>query len=243
MSGVIFRIIPDITDDWSIYDTATQDTPTSWEPVFEKADDELKLVSEVITNKERLCGKVSYPPRSLVFEAFRRVRLEDVKVVIVGQDPYYNGTAVGLAFSMKRERRASPSLKNIYKEIRRTHPEFTPPDHGDVSEWCNQGVLLLNRALTVQPDKPKSHVGEWSGFTRRVVEAICEHNPHAVFMMWGADAKKVEEFMTGRPLKLMSGHPSPQNRKRDFYGNDHFKLANEHLKKKGFEPIDWQLSS
>lgn len=239
----VFLIVPDITDDWSVYDVATKYTPVSWEETFKKADAELRLVSEVVANKERVCGKKSYPPRELLFEAFHRVRLTDVKVVIIGQDPYYDNKAVGMAFSMDRTRRASPSLKTVYRELQRTMPGFIPPEHGDISEWCNQGVLLLNRALTVQPSKGGSHLGEWSGFTRRVIDAICEANTNVVFMMWGNPAKEAEEMISGRALKLMCGHPSPQNRKKDFYGNDHFKLANEHLVKHGKTPIDWQLSS
>lgn len=239
----IFRIVPDITDKFSIYDVATDDVPISWEATFKRADPELELVSEVVENKEKTCGKMSMPPRRLLFEAFHNTRIENVKVVIIGQDPYYNGTAMGMAFSMGGDRRASPSLRNIYRELERSIPDFLPPGHGDLTEWTRQGVLLLNRALTVEPDLPKSHIGEWRGFIRKVIEDICEVNKYAVFMMWGKEAQGVEEIIGGKALKLMSPHPSPMNRRGGFIGNDHFKLANEHLITTGQGAIDWQLSS
>ena len=244
--AAIFRIVPNITDDWSIYEVATKDTPKTWEAIFERAKPELKLLSKVVGDKEVECGMKSLPPRDLIFEAFHRTRLEDVKVVIIGQDPYYNGTATGMAFSMDRTRRASPSLRTVYREIQRSVSDFVAPSHGDLTEWTQQGVLLLNKALTVKPGKPSKgndHIGAWGGFLRKVIEDICKYHRGIVFMMWGVPAKMVEELIGGRALKLMSGHPSPQNRNNDFYGNDHFKLANEHLIANGRAPIDWQLSS
>ena len=188
-------------------------------------------------------GKQVYPPGSLIFNAFNTTPFEDVKVVILGQDPYHNpGQAMGLSFSVPKGVRTPPSLKNIYKEIQ---DEFNTaiPAHGDLTYWAEQGVFLLNAMLTVEKNKPASHqkIG-WQNFTDAAIQALSTQRDGLVFMLWGAFARKKADLIdTQKHLVLESPHPSPFSADRGFFGNGHFATANEYLVSKGKEPIDWTL--
>lgn len=182
-----------------------------------------------------------YPPGPKIFNAFNHCTFDETKVVIIGQDPYHNpGQANGLSFSVADGVRTPPSLKNIYKEI---SDEFNKPmpDSGNLERWAEQGVLLLNATLTVRANQPGSHQNKgWEEFTDEVIRIVSTEKEHLVFMLWGAYAQKKGSIIEDtRHLVLKSAHPSPFAANRGFFGNNHFIKANEYLKSKGKEPIDW----
>lgn len=188
-------------------------------------------------------GKLIYPPGSLIFNAFNTTPLPKVKVVILGQDPYHNpGQAMGLSFSVPKGVTIPPSLRNIYQELR-TDVGFTPPSHGDLTPWAEQGVFLLNAMLTVEKNKPSSHrdIG-WQNFTDAVIRTLSRERENLVFMLWGAFAQKKSVLIDGdRHLILQSPHPSPFSANRGFFGNKHFSKANKYLNQHGLGEIDWSL--
>jgi uracil-DNA glycosylase len=182
-----------------------------------------------------------YPPGKLIFNAFNHCSFGEVKVVIIGQDPYHNpGQANGLAFSVADGVRKPPSLQNIYKEISDEYSK-PMPDSGNLERWADQGVLLLNATLTVQANAPGSHQKKgWEEFTDAVIKIVSEEKEHIVFILWGAYAQKKGAVINdANHLVLKSAHPSPFAANRGFFGNNHFIKTNEYLKSKGMEPIDW----
>lgn len=192
---------------------------------------------------EKASGKVIFPPGSLIFNAFNSTPFQAVKVVILGQDPYHNpGQAMGLSFSVPRGVRLPPSLRNIYKELE-TSLGIPPADHGDLSNWAQQGVFLLNAMLTVERKSPGSHQKSgWQFFTDAAIRALSEQREGLVFLLWGAFARKKKDLIDPeKHLILESAHPSPFSADRGFFGNDHFKVANEYLAQRGITPIDWHL--
>lgn len=184
--------------------------------------------------------KVIYPKKSQVFKAFS-TDLNEVKVVILGQDPYHTpGAAMGLAFSVPDSQPIPPSLINIYKEIDSDighHNNKT----GNLSSWQEQGVLLLNNTLTVEAHHAGSHRGRgWETFTKAVIEYLNETRPHLVFILWGRDARSKKSLIdTKKHLVLESPHPSPLSAYAGFFGNHHFSKTNDFLIKNGLTPIDW----
>lgn len=182
-----------------------------------------------------------FPPASKIFAAFDNCPFDDVKVVILGQDPYHDvGQANGLCFSVNPGVAVPRSLVNIFKEIQSDTGAPIPPD-GDLSRWARQGVLLLNSTLTVSPHRPGSHQGHgWEEFTDAVVKVLAERKSGLVFILWGSYAAKKGAFIDrSRHLVLTSAHPSPLSASRGFFGNHHFSLTNDYLKKQGKEPIIW----
>ena len=193
--------------------------------------------------QEKADGKTVYPAGSLIFNAYNTTPLSEVKVVILGQDPYHNpGQAMGLSFSVPKGVTPPPSLRNIYKEIE-TSLGHTRPKHGDLTSWAEQGVFLLNSMLTVERNKPGSHKRSgWQYFTDASIQAVSDRTEHTVFMLWGAFARKKAELIDGtRHLVLESAHPSPFSADKGFFGNRHFAEANEYLESHGKTPIDWKL--
>jgi uracil-DNA glycosylase len=188
-------------------------------------------------------GKTIYPPGSLIFNAFNSTPFEQVKVVILGQDPYHNpGQAMGLSFSVPKGVRVPPSLRNIYKELA-TDQGISHPEHGDLSYWAEQGVFLLNAMLTVEKNKPASHqkIG-WQFFTDAAIQALSRQREHIVFMLWGAFAQRKSVLIDDAcHLILKSPHPSPFSADRGFFGCRHFSQANAYLASHGRAPIDWQI--
>ena len=184
-----------------------------------------------------------YPPGKLIFNAFNRTPYDRVRVVILGQDPYHQpGQAMGLSFSVPQGVRIPPSLQNIYKELARSIPGFTIPNHGDLSAWADQGVLLLNATLTVRAHRAGSHQGHgWETFTDAVIKAISDNREHVVFILWGGYARSKKPLIdTGRHLVLESVHPSPLSANRGgWFGNHHFTLCNKYLESYGIKPIAW----
>lgn len=195
-------------------------------------------------HQERDSGQVIYPPAADVFNAFKATEFDQVKVVILGQDPYHGaGQAHGLAFSVRPEVAIPPSLVNIYKELADEIPGFHIPQHGHLQHWAEQGVLLLNTVLTVRAGQAHSHAPlGWEQFTDRVITQLNQHREHLVFMLWGSHAQKKGAFIDrNRHLVLTAPHPSPLSAYRGFFGCGHFSKANAYLQQQGLEPIDWQV--
>ena len=192
----------------------------------------------------RANGQVIYPPQADVFNAFKLTELENLKVVILGQDPYHGpNQAHGLAFSVRKGVRVPPSLQNMYKELALEYPEFQLPEHGCLESWAQQGVLLLNTVLTVIATQPNSHrhLG-WEQFTDKVIASISAQCQGIVFLLWGSHAqKKGRHIDRDRHFVLNAPHPSPLSAHRGFLGCGHFKQANELLVKQGKTPINWQV--
>lgn len=189
--------------------------------------------------------KTVYPARSNVFEALKLTPYDNVKVVILGQDPYHGeGEAHGLSFSVCPGIKIPPSLQNIYKELNSELGCYIP-NNGYLTKWAKQGVLLLNSVLTVVKDTPASHKGiGWETFTDRIIEEIDKKDSPVVFMLWGNFARSKKDLLKNpKHLVLESAHPSPFSARNGFFGNNHFKKANEYLKENGLDPIDWQIEN
>ncbi|OSM95665.1 MULTISPECIES: uracil-DNA glycosylase [Lonsdalea] len=193
-------------------------------------------------HQERMAGKVIYPPQQDVFNAFRYTEFHDVKVVILGQDPYHGpNQAHGLSFSVRPGIPAPPSLANIYKELASDIPSFEIPQHGFLLSWAQQGVLLLNTVLTVEGGKAHSHANlGWETFTDKVIAALNSHREGIVFLLWGSHAQKKGNIIDQqRHHVLKAPHPSPLSAHRGFMGCRHFSQANHLLEQQGLSPIDW----
>lgn len=217
---------------------------SSWDsilkPMFQS--DEMKKLSAFV-QQEREAGLV-FPPNDFVFNAFQLTPLSQVKVVILGQDPYHNdGQAHGLSFSVPAGIAIPPSLQNIYKELLNDIPNFQIPNHGDLTKWAKQGVLLLNATLTVRAHEAGSHQKKgWEKFTDAIIRAISEQQEHVVFILWGGYAiKKTALIDQTKHLVLSSVHPSPLSVYRGFYGSKPFSKTNDYLLASGKKPIDWQI--
>lgn len=192
--------------------------------------------------EERRKTKI-YPPGKDVFNALRYTPFDQVRVVIIGQDPYHGpNQAHGLSFSVRPGVPAPPSLVNIYKELHED-VQFRIPNHGCLIPWAEQGVLLLNAVLTVRARKANSHQGKgWEQFTDAVLRAINAMDSRVVFLLWGSYAQRKADWIdTGRHTVLKASHPSPLSAQRGFFGCRHFSKTNAALQSAGLPPIDWQL--
>ncbi len=186
-------------------------------------------------------GKVIYPDKKDIFSAFEHTHFEDVKVVIIGQDPYHGeGQAHGLSFSVRPEIRLPPSLVNIYKEIK-DDLGLSPPKNGSLVSWAEQGVLLLNSVLTVEKDKAGSHHKHgWEHFTDHVIEVLNREKKNLVFILWGSPAqKKASKVDEIKHLLIKSPHPSPLSSYRGFFGSKPFSKTNQYLKEHNLAEIQW----
>lgn len=184
-----------------------------------------------------------YPNMNDIFNALKYTDYQNVKVVILGQDPYHQpNQAHGLCFSVKKGVNPPPSLQNMYKEI---HAEYgyPIPNHGELTYWAEQGVLMLNTVLTVRESQPNSHKGMgWEIFTDDIISLLNQRPEPMVFLLWGANARAKTKLITNPAhLVLCSAHPSPLSAYNGFFGNNHFKKANEFLKRNGMTEIDWQI--
>lgn len=194
---------------------------------------------------KKLIGKDEfYPPSELIFNVFNICPLKNIKVVILGQDPYINkGEAMGLSFSVNKFIQIPPSLRNIYKEL---HDDIgcDIPQNGDLTKWVEKGVFLLNAVLTVDPKTPNSHSNfGWCIFTDKVIKIISDNLEHVVFILWGNSAKRKSILIDlNKHLILKGSHPSPMSANRGgFFGEKYFSKTNEYLVKNSIEPIDWSL--
>ena len=205
---------------------------------FEK--DYFKNLTDFVSG-EYLSGKVIYPAAKNIFNAFNLCPLSNVRVVIIGQDPYHEPhQAHGLCFSVESGVDFPPSLVNIYKEIESDLGRKSITN-GDLSDWARQGVLLLNSTLTVRAHDATSHSGKgWEQFTDAVIRIVAQNRKHVVYMLWGSYAQRKAEFVNkNENLVLTSAHPSPLSAYRGFFGNHHFSRANEYLVSNREKPINW----
>ena len=199
----------------------------------------VELLKNEIESKQ-----VIYPPGPFIFNAFNTTVLKDVKVVIIGQDPYHGpNQAHGLSFSVQKGIKPPPSLVNIYKEIEADLGINMPLKYGDLTQWAKQGVLLLNASLTVRANQPNSHAGiGWQIFTDAVINLLNTEKKNIVFLLWGNFAKeKGAHIDEGRHFVLKAMHPSPFAADKGFFGCRHFSKTNEYLVKNGIDPIDWTI--
>ncbi|MCK3654562.1 uracil-DNA glycosylase [Pasteurellaceae bacterium Macca] len=194
-------------------------------------------------HEQRQQGKVIFPPQNEVFSAFSLTEFADVKVVILGQDPYHGiNQAHGLSFSVKPGIAPPPSLQNMYKELAQDIG-FQIPRHGYLVDWAKQGVLLLNTVLTVEQGKAHSHANiGWEKFTDRVIEQLNQHRENLVFLLWGSHAQKKGQMINRQKHGVFTApHPSPLSAHRGFLGCRHFSKTNDYLRSKGLTEINWQL--
>lgn len=218
--------------------------PKSWAPFLGEEMSKPYMISLMnFIQTERAQGKTIFPEDKNVFEALKLTSFEQVKVVILGQDPYHGeGQAHGLCFSVKKGVTPPPSLVNIFKELK-DDLNIDSPLHGNLEAWASQGVLLLNSVLTVESGKAGSHHGKgWEQFTDKIIEILNMEKEHLVFILWGNPAqKKAAKVNDKKHLVLKSVHPSPLSFYRGFLGSKPFSQANEYLNKRGETIIDWKI--
>lgn len=218
--------------------------PTSWKPLlsYEVLKPYYLKIQQFLERQDKL-GKVIYPPRKDIFNAFNLTTPQNVKVVIIGQDPYHGyGQAHGLCFSVKKGAKIPPSLRNIFKELE-DDIGCEIPIHGDLSHWASQGVFLLNTILTVEEKQASSHQGiGWEEFTDKVIQTISDNKEKVVFILWGNYARKKEYLIDSKKhLVIESAHPAAEiyaGGKAGFFGSKPFSRANQYLT----SPIDWCLA-
>jgi len=195
--------------------------------------------------KKEYSEHIIYPPSEEIFSALEKTPVSNVKVVIIGQDPYHEqGQAHGMSFSVKPGIKTPPSLQNMYKELYDELGLYIP-NNGFLEKWANQGVLLLNTVLTVRDGAANSHKGKgWEQFTDAVISAVNLQDRPVVYLLWGANARSKKKLVTNPGhLVLESVHPSPLSAYNGFFGCGHFAKANEFLKKNGLQEIDWQIEN
>jgi uracil-DNA glycosylase len=218
----------------------------SWQavlaPEFEK---EYMQHLKAFLLQEKQQGYTIFPKNEEVFNAFNHTPFDQVKIVIIGQDPYHGtGQAHGLSFSVKKGVPIPPSLQNIYKELQTDIPGFTYPSHGELTYWADQGVLLLNATLTVRANQAGSHQHKgWEQFTDQAISSLSSKREGLVFMLWGRYAQQKESLIdTNKHFVLKAAHPSPFSAYNGFFGCKHFSQANVILAKEGKQSINWQIS-
>lgn len=216
----------------------------TWHDVIgaEKEKAYFQSIMQYVAN-ERSNGKMIYPAQKDVFNAFRFTPFSDIKVVILGQDPYHGpNQAHGLSFSVLPGIKPPPSLQNMYKELANDIAGFQIPHHGYLGYWAEQGILLLNNVLTVQAGQAHSHakIG-WEEFTDHVIDVINKNLSGVIFLLWGSPAQKKGQFIDRQKHHVLTAvHPSPLSAHRGFFGCQHFSKTNVILKQQGKKPIDWQ---
>lgn len=227
--------------------------PKGWEEVFTRAQKDLIHVMKIL-ERESGEGRPWVPFHYEIFKALELTPLKEVRVVILGQDPYYQminiknqegkaisvPRAVGMSFSARRQDGIPDSLANIYKELQNT-TGFKSPYHGDLTQWAEQGVLLLNSCLTTTIGKAGQHGQIWSGLVTKIIDAIAETRPECIYLLWGRDAQKIKKRIGKKSIVFEGAHPSPLSAYRGFFGGDYFNKTNEVLTKMGDKPIDWQI--
>ena len=213
----------------------------SWKRRLSEEFDKTYFTQLIDFVKQEYQTQTVYPPGKEIFRAFDCCDFDDVKVVIIGQDPYHGvGQANGLCFSVRDGIKMPPSLVNIFKELYKDIGK-PMPQSGDLEHWAKQGVLLLNATLTVRSSSPGSHQNKgWENFTDAAIKKISDEKENVVYLLWGAYAQKKGEFINRQKnLVLMSAHPSPFSADRGFFGCKHFSKANDYLKSKGITEISW----
>lgn len=215
----------------------------NWLPIFQSAQ-QLGLF-ELVTQKimeEKAKGKIIFPPSHQIFRAFELCDWDNIKLVLLGQDPYHGvGEANGLCFSVNEGIRTPPSLKNIFKELKNEYSDFKLNRSSDLSDWAKQGVLLINSVLTVEKDQPASHAHfGWQGFTDYIISVISSKKTGIVFMLLGNFAKsKIHLIDTTKHKIIEAAHPSPFSAHRGFFGSNVFKASNDYLMSRQHDEINW----
>ena len=207
-------------------------------------EQEYMLQLKAFLLSEKNSGKTIFPSNAEIFSALNSTSFENVKVVILGQDPYHGiGQAHGLSFSVKKGVSTPPSLKNIYKELKTDLDNFSIPNHGNLQKWANQGVLLLNATLTVRASEPGSHQKRgWEIFTDTIIKKLSDQKEHLVFLLWGNYAKQKAALIDEtKHLIISSAHPSPFSAYNGFFGTKPFSKTNTWLTEQGLKAINWQL--
>lgn len=217
----------------------------SWDIILKEEYEKgyFKNLKDFVINEYK--SKTVYPKMSEIFNAFTKTTYDDVKVVILGQDPYHGeNEAEGLAFSVKVGIAKPPSLINIFSELK-NDLGIDPPNHGSLVSWAKEGVLLLNSTLTVIKDTPRSHFNHgWEIFTDNVIKIINEKETPVVFILWGSDARSKKHLITNKKhLIIESAHPSPLSAYRGFFGSKPFSKTNEFLIKNNIKPINWKIEN
>jgi uracil-DNA glycosylase len=217
----------------------------SWKKVL-KEEFTKSYFQQIVTflKTEKAAGKTIYPPGPLIFNAFNQTPFTKVKVVIIGQDPYHGpGQAHGLSFSVQNGVKPPPSLVNIFKEVQSDIGVAMPQGYGNLTKWAEQGVLLLNAALTVRANEPFSHANfGWADFTNAVIQKISDEKKGIVFLLWGKFAQEKQNLIDEtKHVVLKAAHPSPFSADKGFFGCKHFSKTNDILVKQGAAPIDWKL--
>jgi uracil-DNA glycosylase len=231
------EILPCMSNDMTFLQLSKL-VPSSWKKVFAEAEDEFKYLDKIIKTDV-------FPEKKNVFRAFELTPLDKVRVVLLGQDPYHqrktngNPKAQGLSFSVSKDDDIPVSLRNVFTEIKNEYPDYEIPEHGDLTNWARQGVLLLNSSLTVEPGKAGSHGVIWHGLLSRVFSAIGEVNRKCIYLLWGNFAKDMAEYLPETSVKLFTSHPSGFSVFKGFFGCGHFKEVNKILQERGEEPIQW----
>lgn len=216
----------------------------SWDEILKNQFEQpyMQALSAFIQSERK--NKLVFPPANLVFNAFKLTPFDEIKVVILGQDPYHNdGQAHGLSFSVPDGIQIPPSLRNMYLELTTDIPGFQSPKNGNLTKWAEQGVLLLNATLTVQAHQAGSHQKKgWEIFTDQIIQEISNRLNNVVFLLWGSYAINKRALIDAdKHLILTSVHPSPLSAYRGFLGSKHFSQANAYLLNNGKKPIDWQI--
>lgn len=215
----------------------------SWDKVLKEMFDSKEYQMFFQKIEKEYQNKIIYPKKENIYNALKLTPYENVKVVIVGQDPYHGeNEAHGLSFSVQKGIKLPPSLKNIYKELL-NDLNIVEPNCGDLTSWAKEGVLLINSVLTVEKDKPASHakIG-WNKYTDYIIQKINEKEKPVVFILWGNFAKTKKELITNpKHLVITSAHPSPFSARNGFFGSKPFSKTNEYLKENNIKPINWQL--
>ncbi|MDO4924711.1 MAG: uracil-DNA glycosylase [Turicibacter sp.] len=215
-----------------------------WEPILKKEWDQPYMQHLFNQLHEQYEKEVVYPPKEAVFNAFQLTPYSDVKVVILGQDPYHGPhQANGLSFSVEKGTKFPPSLRNIFKELV-DDIQCNYPTSGDLSKWAKQSVLLLNTTLTVKESQPMSHTGMgWEQFTDAILMSLNDKETPVVFILWGKHAQSKKKLIdTTKHFVIESAHPSPLSARRGFFGSKPFSKTNDFLVSKGLKPIDWPLN-
>lgn len=212
-----------------------------WDELLKDLFDSQEYIALRQFLKTEYANQVIYPSMYDIFNSMKITPFSDVKVVLLGQDPYHNqGQAMGLSFSVPKGVKVPPSLVNMYKEIEK-ELSIPPKDHGDLTGWANQGVLLLNAVLTVREHQANSHKGKgWEFFTDGIIKKISDLKEGVVFLLWGGNARSKKHLIDAKKhLILECAHPSPLSAYNGFFGCGHFAKTNEYLISKGKTPIDW----
>lgn len=217
----------------------------SWKKLLQDEISQSYFLSIIdLLNTERADGKIIFPQKELVFNAFNKTSFDNLRVVILGQDPYHNpGQAHGLCFSVPVGTKPPRSLINIFKEIQSDIGVEMPLEYGNLTHWAEQGVLLLNAFLTVRLNEPASHakIG-WMDFTDAVIKKISDNKKGIIFLLWGNFAQQKQALIDeDKHFLLKAAHPSPFSANRGFFGCKHFSKTNELLIQQGYSPIDWKL--